>query len=257
MRTLFLAITACAGLIAMQASADTLELDDGTLLEGEFKGSSNGIIMFDTGTGIQAFPEPDVAGIYLDEVDRSPKAAAAAPAPAPKPKASAPPPPKDITIPGGTRMVIRMADSIDTRRHKAGHRFRGQLEGALVVNGVTVAPRGTFLHGRIIQASTGGRAVGSSELAIEFTDIMIEDQLYEISTTGLTAKTGNEASKTAGRTARSAVIGGLISGKSGAKTGAAVGLGASILTSGSSINVPAGTILETNLRAPLTIPGNW
>jgi len=256
MRTLFLAITACASLVAMQAIADTLELDDGTLLEGEFKGSSNGIIMFDTGTGIQAFPEPDVAGIYLDEVDRSPKAAAPAPA-APKPQASAPPPPKDITLPSGTRMVIRMADSIDTKRHKTGHRFRGQLEGALVVSGVTVAPRGTFVHGRIVQASTGGRAVGSSEMAIEFTDIMIDDQLYEIATTGLQAKTGNEAGKTAGRTARAAVIGGLISGKSGAKTGAAVGLGASILTSGSSINVPAGTIMETTLRTPLTVPGNW
>ncbi|MEP6358085.1 MAG: hypothetical protein ABJ084_03365 [Halioglobus sp.] len=258
MRTLFLAIAACASLMAAQAIADTLELTDGTLLEGEFMGSSNGIIMFNTGTRIEAFPEPEVAGIYLDEVDRSPKAAAApAPAPAPKAKPSPPPPPKDITVPSGTRMVIRMADSIDTKRHKTGHRFRGQLEGAIVINSVTVAPRGTFVHGRIIQASTGGRAVGSSEMAIEFTDIMIDDQLYEIATTGLQAKTGNEAGKTAGRTARAAVIGGLISGKSGAKTGAAVGLGASILTSGSSINVPAGTILETTLRTPLTIPGNW
>ena len=34
--------------------ADTLELADGRVLEGDFVGSSNGIIMFDTGEGIDA-----------------------------------------------------------------------------------------------------------------------------------------------------------------------------------------------------------
>jgi hypothetical protein len=91
-------------------------------------------------------------------------------------------------------------------------------------------------------------------MAIEFTDLMIDDQLYEIATEGMQAKTGNEAARTAGRTARSAVIGGLIGGRSGARTGAAVGVGASILTSGASINVPAGTILETRLRVAVTVP---
>ena len=42
------------------AIADTLELADGTLLEGDFVGSSNGIIMFNTGDGIEAFPEAEV-----------------------------------------------------------------------------------------------------------------------------------------------------------------------------------------------------
>jgi len=45
----------------------------------------------------------------------------------------------------------------------------------------------------------------------------------------------------------------LVDGSSGAKTGAKVGLGASILTGGQSINVPAGTLLETALRTPLSI----
>ena len=111
-----------------------------------------------------------------------------------------------------------------------------------------------MVYGRIAQARTGGRAVGSAELAIEFTDIMLNDQMYEIATQGLKAQTGNEAGRTAGRTARAAALGGLVSGSSGARTGAKVGLGASILTSGASINIPAGTLVETNLRTPLTVP---
>jgi len=44
-------------------------------------------------------------------------------------------------------------------------------------------------------------------------------------------------------------------GSSGARRGARVGVGASIIASGSesSINIPAGTIVETTLSAPLVI----
>jgi len=96
--------------------------------------------------------------------------------------------------------------------------------------------------------------VGSSELTVEFTDIMIDDQLFPISTGGLSAQTGGEAGRTVGRTARAAALGGLIGGSSGARTGARVGVGASILTSGASVNIPRGTIIETTLRTPLTVP---
>lgn len=248
---LTLGLAAC--LSAVTTLADTIELADGTLLEGEFVGMSNGIMMFNTGAGIEAFPENEVVAIYNSEGVAAREAAQKA-QPAPAPEAKAPPKPQTITLASGTRLVVRMAEAIDSRRHSAGHRFRGQLESALVVDGVTVAPRGTMLYGRITQASSGGRAVGSSEMAIEFTDIMLDDQMHEIATSGLKAQTKNEAGRTAGRTARAAALGGLYGGSSSAKKGAKVGLGASILTSGSSINIPAGTIVETNLRVALTAP---
>lgn len=253
MKKILLPLT-MAACLAGTALADTIELADGTLLEGNFVGMSNGIMMFNTGTGIEAFPENEVVAIYNSEGVAAREAAQKA-APAPAPEAKAPPPkPKTLTVPSGTRLVIRMAESIDSRRHSAGHRFRGQLESALVINGATVAPRGTMLYGRVTQAKSGGRAVGSSEMAIEFTDIMLNDQMFEIATSGLKAQTKNEAGRTAGRTARAAALGGLYGGSSSAKKGAKVGLGASILTSGSSINLPAGTIVETNLRVALTVP---
>ena len=227
-------------------NADTIELADGTILEGDFVGSSNGIIMFNTGEGIEAFPENEVVGMWFSAgVAAAEEAAEAAESG-----------PQEITIPEGTRLVIRTTDTVDTRRHGAGHRFRGQLEGALVIDGVTVAPRGTFLHGQLVQAQQGRRMTGSSSMTMTFTDIMIDDQLFPIATGDLSAQGANETGRTVGRTARAAAIGGLIDGSSGARTGARVGAGASLLTSGSSINVPRGTILETNLRTPLTLPVN-
>ncbi len=230
--------TCAAGLLF----ADTIELADGSLLEGSFVGSSNGIIMFDTGDGIEAFPQSEVVGVFFSSgVDTAEKLMQANSA-------------GQVTIPAGTRLVIRTSDTIDSNQHSAGHRFRGQLEGALVVDGVTVAPSGTVVHGRIAQAQQARRATGSSELTVEFTDIMIDDQLFPISTGDLSAQTGGEGRRTVGRTARAAAVGGLIGGSSGARTGARVGVGASILTGGASVNIPRGTILETTLAAALTLP---
>ena len=226
--------------LAGVVQADTLELANGTLLEGNFVGSSNGIIMFDSGAGVEAFPEDDVVGVFFSSgVAKAERYLAEGPT--------------SITVPEGTRLVIRTTENVDSRQHSAGHRFRGQLEGAIVVGGQTVASSGTFLHGRITQASQAGRVAGSSDLTVEFTDIMINDQLIPVRTGDLQAQGSGEAGRTVGRTARSAAIGGLIGGSSGARTGARVGVGASILTRGASVNIPRGTIVETRLVAPLTV----
>lgn len=240
-KTTSFAMAALATIISGLSFADTLELYDGTILEGDFVGSSNGIVMFNTGGSIEAFPESKVVGIFLSAGVDSAMAYIESDSAG------------QVTVPAGTRLVIRTTDTVDSSRHSAGHRFRGQLEGALVVDGVTVAPRGTFVHGRVAAAQQSGRMVGSSELTIEFTDLMIDDVLVPIATGGVSAQTGGEGARTVGRTARAAAVGGLIGGRSGARTGAEIGLGASILTSGSSINIPRGTILETALRTPLTV----
>lgn len=238
--------TLLTGILAIFAAgllfADTLELADGTLLEGDFVGSSNGIVMFNTGDSIEAFPESEVVGIFLSAgVDTAAQLMNA-------------PAIGTVTVPAGTRLIIRTTDSIDSRQHGVGHRFRGQLEGSIVIGGVTVAPRGTFVHGRIAQAQQARRATGRSELAVEFTDIVIDDQFFPIATGGLSAQGQSEAGRTVGRTARAAAVGGLIGGSSGARTGAQVGAGVSILTAGASVNIPRGTIVETSLTAALTLP---
>jgi hypothetical protein len=227
--------------LASPLFADTLELSDGTILEGDFVGSSNGIIMFNTGDDLEAYPESQVVGVFLSSGVESAAARAEVP------QSSV------ITVPAGTRLVIRTVEDVDTRRHGAGHRFRGQTENAIVVDGVTIAPRGAFVHGVIVSSNQAGNVAGSSSLAMEFTDIVINDDLYPIATTSLQAQGAGEAGRTVKRTARAAAVGGLIDGKSGARTGMKVGAGVSVLTAGASINVPRGTLLETSLRIPLVI----
>ena len=151
-------------------------------------------------------------------------------------------------MPAGTRLVIRMSDTLDSKRHSAGHRFRAQLDGAVVIDGITVLPRGTQLQGQITSSGQARRAAGSSNLSVTFTDVILNDEFIPISTGALSAQTGNEAGRTLGRTARAAAIGGLIDGSSGARTGAAIGAGASLLTSGASINIPLPGCIRNSAR---------
>lgn len=157
-----------------------------------------------------------------------------------------------VTAPAGTHLMVMLDSALDSKKHKSGHKFTGVLEGAIVVDGTQVAPRGAKVYGQLTDSKQSGRLAGGSEMQIALTQILINDQLHPVVTSGVKAVTDNTAKRTTGTTARGAAIGGLAGGSSGAKTGAKVGLGVSVLTSGNSINIPAGTLLDFTLAAPLT-----
>lgn len=234
-----------AGIVALfciqQAAADTLELADGSLIEGSFVGGNPTSVMFEVAGQVEVFDTSKVVALWFSAGVDTAVAAVEAPQT------------QTLVVPEGTRLMVRLSETLDSRRQSTGHRFRGQLEGALMVQGQEVAPRGAWVYGQITQARQSGRVAGSSELALEFTDIMIDNQLFAISTSGLTARTGNTAGQTVGRTARATAVGGLVGGSSGRRTGARVGAGVSILTSGQSINIPSGTLVEATLRTPLSL----
>ena len=91
---------------------------------------------------------------------------------------------KTITVPAGTRILIRTVDSIDSSKQKTGYRFTASLETNLQVDGVTVASRGATVYGRLASAESAGRMKGSSELTLELTDIVIKGTTYPLVTTG-------------------------------------------------------------------------
>jgi hypothetical protein len=82
---------------------------------------------------------------------------------------------KRITVPAGTRILIRMIDSIDTTKQKTGFKFTASLETNLQAEDMVVAPRGTQVYGQLVSASSAGSVKGSSELTLELTDIMINN----------------------------------------------------------------------------------
>jgi hypothetical protein len=169
---------------------------------------------------------------------------------------------KRITVPAGTRILIRLVDSIDSAKQKTGFRFSATLETNLQVEDSVVAPRGSTLYGRLAEASSAGRMSGSSELTLELTDIVINGTAYPLLTSTYEVKGKGEGGKTAkkvvGGAGLGALIGGLAGGGKGAGIGALAGAGAGTAVAaskkGQQLQIPSETLLEFRLQQPVSLP---
>ena len=61
-----------------------------------------------------------------------------------------------VTVPAGTRILIRTIDALDSSKQKAGYRFTASLETNLQSEDLVVAPRGSTVYGRLAEASSAG-----------------------------------------------------------------------------------------------------
>jgi hypothetical protein len=169
---------------------------------------------------------------------------------------------KRITVPAGTRILIRMVDSIDTTKQTKGYRFTATLETNLQAEDTVVAPRGTTLYGRLAEASSAGRMSGSSELTLELTDIVISGTAYPLLTSTYEVKGkgegGNTAKKVIGGAGLGALIGGIAGGGKGAGIGAVAGAATGTAVAGSKkgqqLQIPSETLLEFRLQQPVALP---
>jgi len=183
----------------------------------------------------------------------SPEGAApgAAPSAAAAPAAT-PGPASPGTVPVGSKLVVRLDETLDSARTPAGQSFTATLEADLVGgDGATVVPMGSTVLGKIVEAQASGRVVGRAELEIAFTEVRVNGRLIPIQSQGVQAVGENTARKSARQVAAGALIGGAIGGKDGAGKGAMVGGAAALMTRGNQIQIPAGTLLELQLLAPL------
>ncbi len=238
-------------LSSANAIADVLVLKDGQTLTGSLVSRNADGVIFDIGGQQLKFASANVQSISFD--DASPVAVQAPQAQTAQAQQQATENNNVSAVaPVGTRVVVKTSTSIDSRKHKEGHKFTVRLEADLVANNVVIAPRGSTLYGVIAQAKQSGRAAGSSSLEITFTDIMLNNQMKPIATSTVKAVTESTTKSTVGKSARLAAVGGLANGSKGAKNAAKFGLGVSLLTSGNSINIPAGTLLEFQLAMPLS-----
>ena len=167
-----------------------------------------------------------------------------------------------ITVPAGTRILIRMIDSIDTNKQRTGDRFTASLETNLQAEDVVVALRGSLVHGRLVQASSAGKMSGSSQLTLELTDIVIKGTACPLLTSTYEIKGKGEGKKTAGKVIGGAGLGALIGGIAGGGTGAAIGVlagaagGTALAASkkGEQIQIPSESLLEFRLEQPVKLP---
>ena len=167
-----------------------------------------------------------------------------------------------VTVPAGTRILIRTIDAIDSSKQKTGFRFSASLETNLVAGNVVVAPRGTTVYGRLASASSAGRMKGSADLVLELTDILIKGTAHPLLTSTYEIKGKGEGKNTTKKVVGGAGLGALIGGVAGGGKGAGIGAlagaagGTAIAASkkGEQLNIPSESLLEFRLEHPTQLP---
>lgn len=170
--------------------------------------------------------------------------------------------PKKVTVPAGTRILIRTVESLDTTKQMTGHRFTGTLETNLMADKIVVAPRGTEVYGQLKEVSSAGRFQGKSQLTLELTDIVINGTAHPLVTSSFEIRGKSEGKRTARKVVGGAGLGGLIGGIAGGGTGFGIGLlaggagGAAMAGSkkGQQLNIPSESLIEFRIEQPVVLP---
>ena len=260
-QALVLAISIVA--IGFTASADTLELKDGSVVHGKFLGGTEYNIRFMVNNKVTYYAVKDILTISFDSsASEAPKApAASAPAISGAP-AGTPASAGSLSIPSGTVVAVRMIDSVDSTTNQVGDQFHASLENDVVVNGRILAPKGADVYGKLATVKSAGTIQGQSQLELELTGIRINGNIlpvvsgdYEVAGK---SRGKQSAERIGGGAALGAIIGAIAGGGKGAAIGATAGAGAGtavqVLTKGQQVKVPSETVLDFTLRAPIIIP---
>lgn len=187
------------------------------------------------------------------------------PLPPPPNGQAAPPPPqptyRDITVPAGKEIPVRITETLDSDHTQTGARFTGVVTHEVVSDGMVVLPAGASVSGRVIDAKDAGHFKGHSLLSIELTDVRRHGTEIHISTTPYTVqgknRGKNSAEKIGGGAAVGAVLGGIFGGGKGAAIGSLAGAGGGAayqgLTHGQQVVIPSESVIRFRLTEPFTV----
>jgi hypothetical protein len=168
---------------------------------------------------------------------------------------------REVNLPSGTVMTVRLNQALSTVRNRAGDTFDAVLEEPVLVDGKQILPTGTNLSGKVNTAEASGRLGGRGVLAISLDALTLDGKRYPIET-ALNTKTTEAHQRRnieliGGGAGVGAVIGGIAGGGKGAGIGAAIGAGGgtavAATTGRKDVEVPAETVFEFSLTKPVTV----
>ena len=170
--------------------------------------------------------------------------------------------PRDVTIPQGTRIAVRPSRDLSTDDLSTGSAFEAVLDNDILVDGQVLAKAGSRVDGIVVNADKGGKVKGVASLTVGVRSIVgPKARVVAVHTDSFTATAEStkkrDAVRTGVATGVGAVIGGIAGGGKGAAIGAGVGAGAGVATNavtrGEAAVIPAETLIELKLSAPVTL----
>jgi type IV secretion system protein VirB10 len=187
-------------------------------------------------------------------------------------------PPAEYVVETGSRILLRLTNSVNTRHTVAGDRIYLETVVPFFVDGHLIIPRGSIVIGTVAEAQKAGRVKGRSSLSLRFESLTLPNGVArdfralpdQVDGRGSVDKSegkiegdgnkGGDARTVGTTTAAGAGIGGVIGAASGhvgaglgigAAGGAAAGLAGVLGSRGPEVVLPPGTTMELVLDRDL------
>ncbi len=168
---------------------------------------------------------------------------------------------RNVTVPAGTILPVRLTESLDSGTTQPGTAFHGSLASDLVVNGMVAIPQGASVVGKVDDVKDATHFKGSASITAEVNYIRTHGQSIAVSTDPYVqegkGRGKNTLEKTGAGAAVGAILGGIFGGGKGAAIGAAagggVGAGSNAITKGQQVVIPSETILHFRLTSPIVV----
>jgi hypothetical protein len=169
--------------------------------------------------------------------------------------------PKEVTLPAGTVLTVRLASPVGSKTSHTGDRFNATIATPVESDGKVVLPKGAQVQGKVAQAVPQGRFKGGASLSLALESVTISGDAYDIKTSSVSRYQKGKGKRTAamigGGAGGGALIGGLAGGGKGALIGAVLGGGVgtagAAYTGEKEIVLPAESMLSFKLTEPVTV----
>ncbi len=181
--------------------------------------------------------------------------------PSAQPSAPAQPAFRNVNLPAGTSIPVRITQTLDSATTQQGQSFSGSVASDVIVDGLVAIPQGSGVSGRVSAVQEAGHFQGNSLLTIEVTSINRRGDRIPVSTESFSkqgaSRGKNTAIKTGAGAAAGAILGGIFGGGKGAAIGAAAGggTGAGIngVTRGQQVQIPSESLIPFRLSNSVSL----
>lgn len=224
------------------AIADTLILTDGTKLQGIYAGGSRTRIRFELKDKIRSIPIDDIESLTFNRpktIESPTRPSAKRPerptieTPKLQPTSTGQP---TITIAKDTPLPVHLSRSLNTDQNRRNDRFAVHLTQPIRKNNNTLMPKGTQIHGRIVQVQSIDK--GTAILEIELTTLQIDNHIHILTSNKIGLECDGEIIT-------------VTSGESVFDANVALG---DFITESGNIHLPENTALTFQLASPLSLP---
>jgi hypothetical protein len=147
---------------------------------------------------------------------------------------------KQVTLPPGTAVTVRLASAVGSKLSASGGHFSAIVVRPVEVNGKVVVPAGAEALGRIVEAVPQDRVKGTAELRLVLETVTLNADSYDVQTTSISRYQPGKGKRTATFVGAPAL-------------GAGAGTADAAHTADKEIVLPAESALSFTLTEPVTI----